>query len=204
VLSEPGFSPVCGAQSLPAPSKFLVSEFLLIPHMSVQSKKRSPKKVAVQNKPRPRSLRARSARSFAVNRSLGIDAFGQGWTEKSGMTGVGNTVSSRTSRRDMIIEESEFIGAVTVANQPNYNVTQYPINPGQASTFPWLSTIAKQYEKYVIERLAFIYKKEVSEYATAGQTGKVIMSVDYDAADAPPATKQQQEDTIPHADAMPC
>jgi len=44
----------------------------------------------------------------------------------------------------------------------------------------------------------------VSEYATNGQSGKVMLSFDYDASDAPPSNKQQVLDTIPHADAMPC
>lgn len=121
-----------------------------------------------------------------------------------GNLGVGRTSSSVRSKRDMIIEESEYIAEVTVANEPNFNVVSYPINPGNSTTFPWLSTIAKQFEKYSFERLCFVYKKEVSEYATNGQTGKVIMSVDYDASDPAPATKQQMEDTVPHADAMPC
>jgi hypothetical protein len=100
--------------------------------------------------------------------------------------------------------EDEFISAVTVANQPNFNLASYPINPGQASTFPWLSKEAAQWEKYTFEMLEFYYKREVSEFATAGQQGKVIMSVDYDASDSPPSSKQQMEDTDPHVDNMPC
>jgi len=133
-----------------------------------------------------------------------MDPFGSGWEEKSGMLGVGNTRGIRQTKRDMVIEESEFVAAVTVANQPNFNNVAYPINPGQAALFPWLSTIAKQFERYHFEKLAFIFKKEVSEFNAAGAAGKVVMSVDFDAADPPPGTKQQMEDTIPHADAMPC
>jgi len=120
------------------------------------------------------------------------------------MLGVGNTRGIRQTKRDMVIEESEFVAAVTVANQPNFNNVAYPINPGQAGLFPWLSTIAKQFERYQFEKLAFVFKKEVSEFNAAGAAGKVIMSIDFDAADPPPGTKQQMEDTIPHADAMPC
>ena len=32
----------------------------------------------------------------------------------------------------------------------------------------------------------------------------MIFSVDFDASDAAPTTKQQMEDTVPHADSMPC
>jgi len=120
-----------------------------------------------------------------------------------GLVGIGNTAGRSGTRNSMIISDTEFVAPVIVANQPNFNNTAYALNPGNAVLFPWLSTIAKQFEKYTFTRLNFIYKKEVSEYATGGQTGKVIMSVDFDAADPAPGTKQQMEDTIPHADAMP-
>jgi len=116
----------------------------------------------------------------------------------------GSQFATARGRKQMRITESEFIGAVTVANQPNFNSVVFAVNPGNATTFPWLSTIAKQFEKYKFERLNFVFKREVSEFATAGQTGKVIMSFDTDASDAPPATKQQMEDTDPHRDCMPC
>lgn len=107
------------------------------------------------------------------------------------------------SRRSCVVQEDEYIGEVLVANQPAFNVVSYPLNPGQSSTFPWLSQQAKQWEKYEFEMLDFYFKREVSEFNTAGSAGKIIMSVDYDAADAPPTTKQQMEDTYQHRDCMP-
>lgn len=99
------------------------------------------------------------------------------------------------------VEEDEYIadvsGSVTFAS------TSFPVNPGQASVFPWLSKQAAQWEKYRWEYLEFYYKPEVSAFATQGQAGKVILSMDYDASDAPPSNKQQAEDTDPHTDAMP-
>jgi len=83
-------------------------------------------------------------------------------------------------------------------------IESYSVNPGQASLFPWLSKEAILYEKYVFTRLEFYYKREVSEFATDGTTGKVVYSFDYDASDGPPSGKQQQMDTDPHKDAMPC
>jgi len=90
-----------------------------------------------------------------------------------------------------------------VAGSTGFAVTQYPINPGQALTFPWLSKEALLWEKYHFEQLEFYYKPEVSAFAMNGQSGKVMLSCDYDASDSPPATKQQVEDTHPHSDAMP-
>jgi hypothetical protein len=107
------------------------------------------------------------------------------------------------NKQSVIIEEMEYIGELSSTSTSFSVPTQYPINPGQSSSFPWLSTIAKNYEKYEFLALQWIYKPEVSQYATNGQTGKILMSVDYDASDAPPQNKQQMEDVVPHSDAMP-
>jgi len=116
----------------------------------------------------------------------------------------GSSSNQTTNKRGMTVSQSEYVAEVQVANAPNFNVTTYPVNPGQSVLFPWLSSIARNYEKYEFLSLRFEYKREVSEFATNGQTGKVIMSFDSDASDGPPTLKQQMEDTDPHADAMPC
>jgi len=61
------------------------------------------------------------------------------------------------------------------------------INPGQASTYPWLSKIAQNFESYKFRKLRFDYE---TEQATS-QTGSAIMAVDYDASDPSPVSKQQ-------------
>jgi len=120
------------------------------------------------------------------------------------LIGAGANSTSRLVGRSCTISEDEYIAEVIGgATGANFNNTAYPINPGQAGTFPWLAKIAAQWEKYHINSLEFYYKPEVTGFATAGQSGKVIMSIDFDASDSPPATKQQMEDTIPHVDGMP-
>jgi len=123
---------------------------------------------------------------------------------KGGSSGAGGTSFGSNKTRSIVVANEEYIGEITVANAPNFNVTSYALNPGQAGTFPWLSKQAQQWEKYEFEQLEFFFKREVSEYAAAGQAGKVILSVDFDASDAPPNTKQQMEDTQPHRDGMSC
>jgi hypothetical protein len=118
--------------------------------------------------------------------------------------GMGNMFPSgfaSRGRRTCTITEDEYIADVdgTVA----FTTTQYPINPGQAGTFPWLSKEALLWEKYRFKALEFYYKPQVSAFATNGQSGKVMLSCDYDASDAPPTSKQMVEDTHPHMDAMP-
>jgi hypothetical protein len=106
-------------------------------------------------------------------------------------------------RQSVVISNSEYITDLTVINQPNFTVIgSYPINPGMAVTFPWLSKTAKLYEKYQFLDLCFFYKPIVSQYNAAGSGGKVIFSADYDPTEAPPDSKQNMEDSIPHCDMM--
>jgi len=118
--------------------------------------------------------------------------------------GMGAQNRSAGIRRVKRVENDEFIVAVSsAATGANFGNTAFACNPGQASTFPWLAGEATQWEKYRFEYLEFYYEHDVSSFATAGTTGKVIMSFDYDAVDSPPTSKQQMLDTEPHADGMP-
>jgi hypothetical protein len=114
---------------------------------------------------------------------------------------LGSSNSSRV-RKSHIIEEDEYIGEVN--GSVSFATTSYPVNIGQSTTFPWGYKIAALYEKYQFTYLEFYYRREVSEYATNGQAGKVMLSFDFDASDAPPSGKQQVLDTEPHVDGMPC
>jgi len=108
------------------------------------------------------------------------------------------------SFRTCVVENDEYIGEVLGCNSSTVPVIQtFPVNPGQVATFPWLSEQAAQWEKYRFEYLSFYYKPEVSGFATEGQSGKVILMMDYDASDPAPTTKQEMEDTDPHVDGMP-
>jgi len=144
--------------------------------------------VRVPRRVRPQKQRVRKRKARGARR--GPSSFGQ-WP-------VGN---QPRSKRGCTVQEDEFV--TDLNGSVGYAVTQYAINPGQATTFPWLSKEASQWEKYHFEKLEFYYKPEVSQFATNGQSGKVIFMIDYDAADAPPADKQHAEDADPHVDGMP-
>jgi len=152
--------------------------------MSVQMENLMSK---VQKKKRGKKGKSRNVNS---SQSAGLNL-------KSSITNKG-----ATTRRGQVIDEDEYIGEVN--GSAAFQTTAYPVNPGQSSTFPWANKIASLYEKYIFRKLQFYYKREVSEFATNGTTGKVMLSCDYDASDAAPTTKQQVEDTVPHVDAMPC
>jgi len=60
------------------------------------------------------------------------------------------------------------------------------INPGLSTSFPWLSVMAQAWEEYEFTSLRFCY------YTRTGTNipGSVMMAIDYDAADAAPASEQ--------------
>ncbi len=74
-----------------------------------------------------------------------------------------------------------------VSGSVAYSVSSFPLNPGMAATFPWLSTMAQLYESYRFHALRFLYETQKS----ASTNGSILMGVDFDAADAAPANKQQ-------------
>lgn len=87
-----------------------------------------------------------------------------------------------TSNMQTIVHR-EFIGQVKVGASTNFSIAKtVQINPGLQASFPWISSIAKNYESYRFNSLNFEYVPMVS----ATSTGKVMMFVDYDALDDPP------------------
>ncbi len=117
-----------------------------------------------------------------------------------GKSGFGN-------KKCITISESEYIQEYTTANVNTgaFNVgVSLPVNPGQASTFPWLSTIAANYQKYKFLALEFVYEPEVTQYAPTGaNTGKVVMCAEYNSSLGAPNNKEDMEDIEPNANDMP-
>jgi len=149
---------------------------------AMKSQKQAPQQQKKSGTPQQKAQNSRKRKS---NKQRG-DGF------PVGMQGRG--------RRSNVCVEDEYIGEVT--GSVAFAVTQYAVNPGVAATFPWLSQKAKLYERYRFKKLEFYYKPEVTQFSANG-IGKVILAADYDAGDAPPATKQQAEDTRPENDGLP-
>ncbi len=96
--------------------------------------------------------------------------------------------TSRSSNGDLRIrvQHREYIQDIN--GSIAYAVTSLALNPGVAQTFPWLAALARLFESYKFNRLAIQYRT-LSSTATAG---KVLLSVDWDASDAAPSSKQAQ------------
>lgn len=83
-----------------------------------------------------------------------------------------------------------------ITSNANYTTKLFYVNPGLPGTFPWLSKLARRYEEYRFKKLKFEYR---SVCATS-TSGVVMMSFDYDAADAAPTNKAAQAQTVPNSE----
>lgn len=82
------------------------------------------------------------------------------------------------------IAHSELIASLRDADTFTI-INTFPINPGLAVTFPWLSTQAVGWETYRFKSLTFRYYTRCG----TGQIGSTLIIPDYNAADGPPTTE---------------
>lgn len=93
----------------------------------------------------------------------------------------------------------EFLGDVYSSSTPGaFKIDSYPVNPGLGTTFPWLSgVVGAKFQQYRINGMAFEFRSMSSDALNSTNTalGSVIMSTDYDSADATFTSKQEMENT---------
>lgn len=66
-------------------------------------------------------------------------------------------------------------------------IISIPINPGLKTSFPWLSNIAKSYDKYQFHKIVFRYKPT----CPSTEPGQVVLAWDYDSLDPLPSNNQE-------------
>nr|QUS52655.1 capsid protein [Mute swan feces associated narna-like virus 5] len=73
----------------------------------------------------------------------------------------------------------------TIAGATSFTATKYELNPGLASTFPWLSVQSAGWEQYRFHSVHFHYRPACA----TTKIGVVLMANDYDARDPAPSTE---------------
>lgn len=101
------------------------------------------------------------------------------------------------------IAHSEMLGSILSGN-PTAGVTAYRsvgfrANPGISTVFPWLSSVAVNYEKYRFRRLTFSLVPLVSTQFS----GRIGVGFDYDSTDNPPGNRQEFYSLSIHSETMP-
>ena len=87
--------------------------------------------------------------------------------------------SSHNNKRPYVLENDEFIENINSSIE--FRVRSLSVNPGQSTAFPWLSSMAKNFEKYRFEFLEFYYRPRVSGFLITSwdqeaMTGAVVMN----------------------------
>lgn len=96
------------------------------------------------------------------------------------------------------IAHREYIKDIVSAPTANtFQNENFILNPGLASSFPWLATIAQNYEQYRIRGCVFEFKSTSADALNSTNTalGQVIMATDYNPASVNYTNKQQMENS---------
>jgi hypothetical protein len=90
------------------------------------------------------------------------------------------------------VRHRELVSA-SVAGSTGFTLqATYSVNPGLASSFPWLSIAAAQFEQYVCHSL----KYEYVPFSATSSAGSIMITPDYDSADPTPTTETQASDNV--------
>lgn len=106
----------------------------------------------------------------------------------------------KDGKRGVRITEREYIGDVLasgalVSNATVFNNSSYAMTPSDPRTFPWLSSIASNFDQWEPNGLVFEFISTSSEFNGNSQAlGTVILAVDYDNFDTLYSSKIQMED----------
>lgn len=126
--------------------------------------------------------------------------FGSGDYTISGQTPNYNVLTSSSQvpkfssgKQNNIVCHREYLGDIYGTSA--FTAASYPLNPGMNETFPWLSTVAQNYQEYRFHGLVFEFRPLITDFIASGSPGVVVMATNYN-ADAPAyVTKQQMENS---------
>jgi len=97
---------------------------------------------------------------------------------------------------DTVITHREFIqDVISSPTAGAFTSLTGPLNPGQPALFPWLATIAQNYEEYEILGMIFEFKSMSGQTTSSSNTalGSVILATLYDPTKPAFATKAEME-----------
>lgn len=103
-------------------------------------------------------------------------------------------------RGNIVVSHSEMIGPVVSSSSTlTYSASGYVVNPGNVSSFPWLSTFASNFDKYRILKLSYVF---VSNQPTT-IAGRVGLGFDYDSTDVLPGDRPEFYTLTHHVETPP-
>lgn len=92
-----------------------------------------------------------------------------------------------TTRATNIVCHREYL--FDVAGASAFQNQQLPLNPGMATTFPWLSQVAANYQQYKFHGLIIEFRPLVTDFVTSGAPGVICITSNYN-SDQPAYTSR--------------
>lgn len=96
----------------------------------------------------------------------------------------------------VIVRHREYLkDIVTSPTAGEFQVEQFPIQPGNYETFPWLYQIAQNFEQYQLRGMIFEFKSTSADALNSVNTalGTVVMATEYDSSKPGFVNKSQME-----------
>jgi hypothetical protein len=109
------------------------------------------------------------------------------------LTSAKQTPKFVTNSNSNVVSHREYLGDVNGTTA--FNITQYRLNPGDSQTFPWLSSMAANYQQYKFHGLIFEFRPLTTDFANSGVPGVVVMATNYNAIAPEYTSKQQMENS---------
>jgi len=127
----------------------------------------------------------------------GFGAYNVRQNSFSGALMAGNSpaimANSGNGTGNTIITHREYVGELTTgalaAGSTGFVLTKYTINPGNRALFPWLASIALNYQFYRVCGMILELKSESSSYAAQLSMGTMFMATNYNSLDDAPSDK---------------
>ncbi len=101
-----------------------------------------------------------------------------------------------TTQQTNIVCHRECLG--DISSTTSFNNLTFPLNPGMNQTFPWLSTVAQNYQEYKFHGLIFEFRSCITDFAQSGSPGFVVMATNYN-ADYPAYTSKIEMENSEYA-----
>jgi hypothetical protein len=147
-----------------------------VPSVSIMPKSKTKQKQTPQQ-----ALKVKKMMSYRASQQL--RAQGQNTDRKvRAPLAFGHKGKTPAQRGKFEYSHTEFISLVQDTNA--FGTYEVKVNPGLATTFPWLAGIAVNFEFYRFKRITFRYVSVVG----GATNGEFFICPEYDVNDAPPAT----------------
>lgn len=177
------------------------------------TKRKGPAKKRPKTRARPVARKKTAGRSRRtgpiafVGKALGgmVDKFigtGDYKVHSNSVLRPSSVPAMHSTSTNTIVRHREYILDILSSTAP-FQLDSWTINPGNDLLFPWLSTVAANYECYKFRGLVFEYRSLSGDVTTQMNQGYIAAAIDYNSAAVTPTSKSMIENMMGSQSARP-